>query len=123
MLGRGTPRHRTGAGRATGMHSPVNYTDYGRGVTTVPELTSDRLSAEFPGNEWLVAEIYDKYKADKSSVDAKWVQIFERLEATPASAAAGASGAGAAQTVKATPQDTGKRTSAAPAQKSTGQAQ
>ena len=47
----------------------------------MPELTSDRLSAEFPGNEWLVAEIYDKYKADKSSVDAKWVEIFERLEA------------------------------------------
>ena len=62
--------------------------NYGRGVTTVPELTSERLSAEFPGNEWLVADIYAKYKADKSSVDAKWVQIFERLEATPASAGA-----------------------------------
>ncbi|NUL48210.1 multifunctional oxoglutarate decarboxylase/oxoglutarate dehydrogenase thiamine pyrophosphate-binding subunit/dihydrolipoyllysine-residue succinyltransferase subunit [Cellulosimicrobium funkei] len=68
----------------------------------MPELTSDRLSAEFPGNEWLVAEIYDKYKADKSSVDAKWVQIFERLEAAPRSG-------GAASTVKNTPQDSGKR--------------
>ncbi|GAA1663442.1 alpha-ketoglutarate decarboxylase [Citricoccus zhacaiensis] len=78
----------------------------------MPELTSDRLSAEFPGNEWLVAEIYDKYKADKSSVDAKWVQIFERLEAdTPASAAApSASPARASsQAVKDTAVDVGKR--------------
>src|SRR5699024_3984039 len=36
---------------------------------TVPELTSAQLSEEFPGNEWLVADIYEKYKADKSSVD------------------------------------------------------
>ena len=70
----------------------------------MPELTSDRLSAEFPGNEWLVAEIYDKYKADRSSVDAKWVQIFERLEAAPGSG-------GTASTVKDTPQDSGKRNS------------
>ncbi|MDI3329987.1 MAG: multifunctional oxoglutarate decarboxylase/oxoglutarate dehydrogenase thiamine pyrophosphate-binding subunit/dihydrolipoyllysine-residue succinyltransferase subunit [Micrococcus sp.] len=90
----------------------------------MPELTSDRLSAEFPGNEWLVAEIYDKYKADKSSVDAKWVEIFERLEADgPAGgvsvAGAGkpndrarASGAGAATTVKDGPRDSGKQSGA-----------
>uniref|UniRef100_UPI0028BDD581 multifunctional oxoglutarate decarboxylase/oxoglutarate dehydrogenase thiamine pyrophosphate-binding subunit/dihydrolipoyllysine-residue succinyltransferase subunit n=1 Tax=Citricoccus sp. TaxID=1978372 RepID=UPI0028BDD581 len=80
----------------------------------MPELTSDRLSAEFPGNEWLVAEIYDKYKADKSSVDAKWVQIFERLEAdTPAAASAPASSAGkASQSVKDTAVDVGKRADA-----------
>lgn len=48
---------------------------------TVPELTSAQLSEEFPGNEWLVADIYEKYKADKSSVDEKWAEIFARLEA------------------------------------------
>lgn len=73
----------------------------------MPELTSDRLSAEFPGNEWLVAEIYDKYKADRSSVDAKWVQIFERLEAdSPRS--------NGATSVKSTPQDSGKQSGQAP---------
>src|SRR5699024_5242772 len=47
---------------------------------TVPELTSAQLSEEFPGNEWLVADIYEKYKADQSSVDEKWAEIFARLE-------------------------------------------
>src|SRR5699024_2219804 len=31
--------------------------------------------------EWLVADIYEKYKADKASVDEKWAEIFARLEA------------------------------------------
>ena len=53
---------------------------------TVPELTSAQLSEEFPGNEWLVADIYEKYKADKSSVDEKWAEIFARLEAASGSA-------------------------------------
>ena len=48
----------------------------------MPELTSSRLSEEFPGNEWLVAEIYEKYKSDKNSVDKKWWEIFEQLEGT-----------------------------------------
>src|SRR5699024_11890737 len=48
---------------------------------TVPELTSAQLSEEFPGNEWPVADIYEKYTADKSSVDEKWAEIFARLEA------------------------------------------
>ena len=52
---------------------------------TVPELTSAQLSEEFPGNEWLVADIYEKYKADKSSVDEKWAEIFARLEAASSS--------------------------------------
>src|SRR5699024_9865190 len=54
---------------------------------TVPELTSAQLSEEFPGNEWLVADIYEKYKADKSSVDEKWAEIFARLEAAKSSGA------------------------------------
>src|SRR5699024_12713081 len=39
------------------------------------------------GNEWLVADIYEKYKADKSSVDEKWAEIFARLEAAKSSGA------------------------------------
>src|SRR5699024_2999991 len=52
-----------------------------------PELTSAQLSEEFPGNEWLVADIYEKYKADKSSVDEKWAEIYARLEAAKSSGA------------------------------------
>ncbi|QCU78444.1 multifunctional oxoglutarate decarboxylase/oxoglutarate dehydrogenase thiamine pyrophosphate-binding subunit/dihydrolipoyllysine-residue succinyltransferase subunit [Citricoccus sp. SGAir0253] len=84
----------------------------------MPELTSDRLSAEFPGNEWLVAEIYDKYRADKSSVDAKWVEIFERLEADGPAAGGTSARVPAAATkevVPEAPQDAGKRGPAAPA--------
>ena len=46
----------------------------------MPELTSSRLAEEFPGNEWLVADIYDKYKEDPDAVDRKWADIFQRLE-------------------------------------------
>ena len=45
----------------------------------MPELTSDRLAQEFPGNERLVAEIYRKYREDSGSVDRQWAQIFARL--------------------------------------------
>ncbi|MDY6055647.1 multifunctional oxoglutarate decarboxylase/oxoglutarate dehydrogenase thiamine pyrophosphate-binding subunit/dihydrolipoyllysine-residue succinyltransferase subunit [Micrococcus sp.] len=47
----------------------------------MPELTPDRLSQEFPGNEKLVAEIYRRYRQDEGSVDKQWGQIFARLEA------------------------------------------
>jgi multifunctional 2-oxoglutarate metabolism enzyme len=46
----------------------------------VPELTSSRLAEEFPGNEWLVADIYDKFRQDPDSVDRKWADIFRSLE-------------------------------------------
>ncbi|MCG7421822.1 multifunctional oxoglutarate decarboxylase/oxoglutarate dehydrogenase thiamine pyrophosphate-binding subunit/dihydrolipoyllysine-residue succinyltransferase subunit [Micrococcus porci] len=48
----------------------------------MPELTSDRLSQEFPGNEDLVAQIYRKYREDQGAVDRQWAQIFARLEAS-----------------------------------------
>lgn len=46
----------------------------------MPELTSSRLAEEFPGNEWLVADIYDQYRENPDSVDRKWADIFRRLE-------------------------------------------
>ena len=54
----------------------------------MPELTSDRLAQEFPGNERLVAEIYRKYREDSGSVDRQWAQIFARLEASAPAAEA-----------------------------------
>ena len=87
----------------------------------MPELTSDQISAEFPGNEWLVADIYDKYRTDRSSVDAQWAAIFERLEsggskdegAAPAASAAKTSAGGgpsaqATETVTDSPKDPGE---------------
>ena len=87
----------------------------------MPELTSDQISAEFPGNEWLVADIYDKYRTDRSSVDAQWAAIFERLEsggskdegAAPAPSAAktsagGGASAQATETVTDSPKDPGE---------------
>ena len=70
----------------------------------MPELTSSRLAEEFPGNEWLVADIYDKYRDDPSSVDRKWADIFRRLEgeettsSTDSQASAPASQNGTTQT-------------------------
>ena len=64
----------------------------------MPELTSDRLAQEFPGNERLVAEIYRKYREDSGSVDRQWAQIFARLEASAPAAAAEAEPKAAAKT-------------------------
>ncbi|WP_211358972.1 multifunctional oxoglutarate decarboxylase/oxoglutarate dehydrogenase thiamine pyrophosphate-binding subunit/dihydrolipoyllysine-residue succinyltransferase subunit [Nesterenkonia populi] len=69
----------------------------------MPELTSSRLAEEFPGNEWLVADIYEKYRENPESVDRKWATIFERLENEDRSASeagskqAGGSSAGEAK--------------------------
>ena len=57
----------------------------------MPELTSSRLAEEFPGNEWLVADIYDKYRENPDSVDRKWADIFKRLESDSPSGSDGAS--------------------------------
>ena len=97
----------------TAGRAQPGFTDltYGRGVSTVPELTSDQLSAEFPGNEWLVADIYDKYRTDKSSVDAQWVAIFERLESGRSAddgQGAPAQGGQATETVTDAPKDPGE---------------
>lgn len=60
----------------------------------MPELTSSRLAEEFPGNEWLVADIYDKYRDDPDSVDRKWADIFRRLEGEGDGASSAAAPAG-----------------------------
>ncbi|WP_120003371.1 multifunctional oxoglutarate decarboxylase/oxoglutarate dehydrogenase thiamine pyrophosphate-binding subunit/dihydrolipoyllysine-residue succinyltransferase subunit [Nesterenkonia muleiensis] len=54
----------------------------------MPELTSSRLAEEFPGNEWLVADIYDKFRNNPDSVDRKWADIFRRLESESTNGAA-----------------------------------
>ncbi|MHA7271082.1 multifunctional oxoglutarate decarboxylase/oxoglutarate dehydrogenase thiamine pyrophosphate-binding subunit/dihydrolipoyllysine-residue succinyltransferase subunit [Arthrobacter sp. HLT1-20] len=50
----------------------------------MPEQSIHRLPEEFGGNEWLVDELYERYKGDKSSVDAKWWPLFEGFAADDA---------------------------------------
>jgi len=45
----------------------------------VPDQPRHLIPEEFAGNEWLVDELFDKYQADKNSVDKKWWPIFEQM--------------------------------------------
>jgi len=46
----------------------------------VPEQPQHLIPEEFAGNEWLVDELFEKYQADKNSVDKKWWPIFEQMD-------------------------------------------
>ena len=53
----------------------------------MPDQPHHLIPEEFAGNEWLVDELFEKYQADKNSVDKKWWPIFEQMAAedgTPA---------------------------------------
>ena len=55
--------------------------------------TSDNLGGSFGPNEWLVEEMYDRFKADPASVGPSWQQFFANYRqstAPPRSAAAAA---------------------------------
>ncbi|RAN79405.1 2-oxoglutarate dehydrogenase E1 component [Bacillus sp. SRB_336] len=47
----------------------------------MPEQSIHRLPEEFGGNEWLVDELYERYQADKNSVDTKWWPLFKSFDA------------------------------------------
>ncbi|WP_366939345.1 hypothetical protein, partial [uncultured Kocuria sp.] len=67
--------------RATRTSSPPGtHSTYGRGVSLVPEQPQHLIPEEFAGNEWLVDELFEKYQADKNSVDKKWWPIFEQMD-------------------------------------------
>lgn len=51
----------------------------------MPEQSIPRLTEEFGGNEWLVDELYEKYRQDKNSVDEKWWPLFASLDADSSS--------------------------------------
>ena len=46
----------------------------------MPEQPQHLIPEEFAGNEWLVDELFEKYQADKNSVDKKWWPIFEQMD-------------------------------------------
>ncbi|WP_125609561.1 multifunctional oxoglutarate decarboxylase/oxoglutarate dehydrogenase thiamine pyrophosphate-binding subunit/dihydrolipoyllysine-residue succinyltransferase subunit [Specibacter cremeus] len=50
----------------------------------MPEQSSHRLPEEFGGNEWLVDELYERYQADKNSVDSKWWPLFAEFDSDAA---------------------------------------
>ncbi|MDN5667905.1 MAG: hypothetical protein L0G87_05860, partial [Renibacterium salmoninarum] len=64
----------------------------------MPEQSIPRLTEEFGGNEWLVDELYEKYRQDKNSVDEKWWPLFASIDAenSAGSAADGGNGKHAA---------------------------
>lgn len=47
------------------------------------ETTPTDLAGDFGSNEWLVEELYEKYKNDKNSVDKEWWPFFEKYEGAP----------------------------------------
>ncbi|XEK81389.1 multifunctional oxoglutarate decarboxylase/oxoglutarate dehydrogenase thiamine pyrophosphate-binding subunit/dihydrolipoyllysine-residue succinyltransferase subunit [Mumia sp. Pv4-285] len=46
---------------------------------------SDSPLPDFGTNQWLVEEMYERYKTDPASVDASWTRLFEGGGTTPAS--------------------------------------
>src|SRR3954463_14076304 len=50
----------------------------GRGtVSSQLTGTDEGAAAEFGANEWLVDELYERYQADKNSVDRSWWPVLE----------------------------------------------
>ncbi|WP_139318427.1 hypothetical protein, partial [Kocuria sp. CNJ-770] len=47
----------------------------------MPHQPQHPIPEEFAGNEWLVDELFEKYRSDKNSVDEKWWPIFEAMSA------------------------------------------
>ncbi|HST73580.1 multifunctional oxoglutarate decarboxylase/oxoglutarate dehydrogenase thiamine pyrophosphate-binding subunit/dihydrolipoyllysine-residue succinyltransferase subunit [Kocuria sp. U4B] len=47
----------------------------------MPNQPQHLIPEEFAGNEWLVDELFEKYQADRNSVDEKWWPIFEAMSA------------------------------------------
>ena len=47
----------------------------------MPHQPQHPIPEEFAGNEWLVDELFEKYRSDKNSVVEKWWPIFEAMNA------------------------------------------
>lgn len=47
----------------------------------MPGTPRDLIPEEFAGNEWLVEDLYKRYRADKNTVDKGWWPIFEAMDA------------------------------------------
>ncbi|MDO5619698.1 multifunctional oxoglutarate decarboxylase/oxoglutarate dehydrogenase thiamine pyrophosphate-binding subunit/dihydrolipoyllysine-residue succinyltransferase subunit [Kocuria sp.] len=46
----------------------------------MPSTPRDLIPEEFAGNEWLVEDLYKRYRADKNTVDKDWWSIFEAMD-------------------------------------------
>ncbi|SFA70029.1 2-oxoglutarate dehydrogenase E1 component [Cellulomonas marina] len=68
-------------------------------MTQKAESTPNR--ADFGANEWLVDELYEQYKRDRSAVDPAWWEFFEGYE--PGSGTAGEAGGSPAPAPAAAP--------------------
>ena len=62
------------------------------------ETTPTDLAGDFGSNEWLVEELYEKYKNDKNSVDKEWWPFFEKYEGAPVKSSTNSTSKPASQT-------------------------
>ncbi|MDN5701881.1 MAG: multifunctional oxoglutarate decarboxylase/oxoglutarate dehydrogenase thiamine pyrophosphate-binding subunit/dihydrolipoyllysine-residue succinyltransferase subunit [Micrococcales bacterium] len=46
----------------------------------VPSTPRDLIPEEFAGNEWLVEDLYERYRKDRDSVDRDWWPVFEAMD-------------------------------------------
>ncbi|WP_396350878.1 multifunctional oxoglutarate decarboxylase/oxoglutarate dehydrogenase thiamine pyrophosphate-binding subunit/dihydrolipoyllysine-residue succinyltransferase subunit [Kocuria palustris] len=65
----------------------------------MPSTPRDLIPEEFAGNEWLVEDLYERYREDRDAVDRDWWPVFESMDRAAASgaddaAASGSAGAG-----------------------------
>ena len=87
----------------------------------MPDQPHHLIPEEFAGNEWLVDELFEKYQADKNSVDKKWWPIFEQMaDEDKASAPGGTNSApaGKASATTAASAPAAKKPEASPARTS-----
>ena len=96
-----------------------------KAILAVSVNTPNRSVEDFGSNEWLVEELYEKYRSDKNSVDESWWPFFEQYEKS-GSGAAGTNGAGektSAQQEPAAKRSETKKSSSAGGRKSSAEAQ
>ncbi len=46
----------------------------------MPSTPRDLIPEEFAGNEWLVEDLYERYRKDRDSVDRDWWPVFEAMD-------------------------------------------
>ena len=56
----------------------------------MPSTPRDLIPEEFAGNEWLVEDLYERYRKDRDSVDRDWWPVFEAMDRAASSGSDGA---------------------------------
>ncbi len=89
---------------------------------TIDRLTADRTSYLYGPNAAYLADLYDQYRADPTSVDASWATLFKELHGDSDAILAEVDGPGWGQSRAARREHAGARTNGAAAAKANGSA-